>query len=67
MTELTDFLEMILALNISFMAKMEEFLLRVTFHTLPKPPFPTTNAFSKCLTVVGGASLVYGNLVEEGG
>jgi len=40
MTDLTDRLVMILALDISFMAKGFPFFLRSTFQTLPNPPFP---------------------------
>lgn len=39
-TELIDFLRIILALYISFMAKIWRVFLNYTFHTFPKPPLP---------------------------
>jgi hypothetical protein len=49
MTDLTDLLVIILALDISFMAKGCAFRLRSTFHTFPNPPLPMQWWYTKLL------------------
>ena len=49
-TECTLFLDMILDLDIIFIAKNSLFFLFYTFHTLPKPPLPIGYIFSNKLT-----------------
>ena len=45
-TEPMDFLAMILALLICFMASTSLFFFDYTFHTFPNPPFPTAQTTS---------------------